>query len=339
MSSITLRQAWHAYETDRNIRPKTRLDYKSKMRCVQDWLDMPIEQINKHMIELRHKEISRRAPQQANYVFKLVRTVINYACVKFEDELDITTNPVKRLSDLRLWNREVPRDRRIPLRKLSTWVDAVLSLESACVRDYLLLLLMTGFRHSEAACLRWEQSRNFPTHGYLDFEARLIKLPCTKNGKPHYLPMSGFLYVLLFERYRERITDYVFPAGRWSNKNKPFDNPYKSIEKVITACGITFSPHDLRRTFLDVAEDVGIDELTQKRLVNHTLSDVTGKHYRAKDPEMLAERLREPMELITQRVLELADLQHTWQTYCESEGIQYENTDIAPMRNRHEEKH
>jgi len=329
---VTLRQAWRDYENDRNIQPRTRRDYKSKLEgCLGDWLDMPLEAIDKHMVERRHKEISQRAPQQSNYTFRLLRTIINYAVIKHEDTICIPVNPVRRLSDLRAWNREVPRERRVPLRKLKAWFDAVLALESSCVRDYLLLLLMTGFRHSEAACLRWEQSRSSPTHGYLDFEARIIKLPCTKNGKPHYLPMSGFLQVLLLERYRERITDYVFPAGRWSNKNKPFDNPYKSIEKVITTCGIKFSPHDLRRTFLDIAEDAGLDELTQKRLVNHTLSDVTGRHYRAKDPELLAERLREPMEMITQRVLELADLQQTWQRYCENEGIQphYENINIA----------
>ena len=61
--------------------------------------------------------------------------------------------------------------------------------------------------------------------------------------------------------------------------------------------------HDLRRTFITVAESLDIPHYALKRLLNHRAdSDVTGGYI-----VINAERLRDPVERIAARILELAD--------------------------------
>ena len=58
--------------------------------------------------------------------------------------------------------------------------------------------------------------------------------------------------------------------------------------------------HDLRRTFITVAESLDISAYAAKRLVNHKMSgDVTAGYIIAD-----VARLRDPMQKITDRLLE-----------------------------------
>ncbi len=297
MQSLTLRDVWRDYSDTRDLKLETYHDYLSKFKNVDDWFDLDMNRITKDMVEQRHREISRRAPTQANYTFRVIRTLFNFAISKYEKDGEslIRHNPVSRLSQIKAWNRERARTRHVPLHRLKDWFGAVLLLDTVTMRDYLLLLLFTGMRHTEAASLKWE---------FIDWEGGFINIPETKNGEPHTLPMTVYLRELLQERYQHRTNPYVFPGGRPLKPKGRMRSPYKVIDKVIASTGIKFSPHDLRRTFNIVAEDAGIDEFTRKRLLNHSLQDVTGRHYSVKNPE----RLREPMERISNHILTLAGL-------------------------------
>lgn len=61
--------------------------------------------------------------------------------------------------------------------------------------------------------------------------------------------------------------------------------------------------HDLRRTFISIAESLDIPAYALKRLLNHRAdTDVTGGYI-----VIGVERLRLPVERIAARILELAD--------------------------------
>jgi len=71
------------------------------------------------------------------------------------------------------------------------------------------------------------------------------------------------------------------------------------MRKVINESGLSFSLHDLRRTFITIADSLDIPHYALKRLVNHSLgSDVTAG-YIVSD----IERLRAPMQKITDKIL------------------------------------
>lgn len=158
-------------------------------------------------------------------------------------------------------------------------------------RHFLLVALFTGMRRAEIARMRWEN---------VDLAGRLIHLPTTKNGDPLDLPMSGFLADLLAERQKSAGDgEWVFPGfghDRHMNEIKRF------LDRVEAGSGVKFTCHDLRRTFITVAESLDIPHYALKRLLNHRAdSDVTGGYI-----VINAERLRAPVERVAAKILELA---------------------------------
>ena len=72
--------------------------------------------------------------------------------------------------------------------------------------NYLLLILFTGLRRSEAASLTWDD---------VDFAARIlrVKASATKARRKLDLPMSSFVFDLLEARRMIGDTNWIFPAG------------------------------------------------------------------------------------------------------------------------------
>ena len=75
------------------------------------------------------------------------------------------------------------------------------------------------------------------------------------------------------------------------------------VEEIRTASGITFIPHDLRRTFATVAESLDLSWKTVKFLLNHKMDDDVTAGYVISE----AERLRAAMQRITATLLGLIE--------------------------------
>ena len=160
-------------------------------------------------------------------------------------------------------------------------------------RDFLLMALFTGMRRGELQRLQWQN---------LDLEERKLHLPKTKNGDPLTLPLSGFLLDLLSERKASAVASpWVFPG---SGPVGHLVEPKKFLHRVTAASGVSFTCHDLRRTYITIAESLDIPHYALKRLLNHrTSNDVTGGYI-----IINVDRLRGPVEAIAERILELKEL-------------------------------
>jgi len=74
--------------------------------------------------------------------------------------------------------------------------------------------------------------------------------------------------------------------------------------RVSAGSGVAFTLHDLRRTFITIAESLDVPYYALKRLLNHRANgDVTGGYI-----VVNAERLRGPVEQVAARILELANV-------------------------------
>jgi integrase len=90
-------------------------------------------------------------------------------------------------------------------------------------------------------------------------------------------------------------------------KSEHFEKPKKAVAKVREASGVSFTLHDLRRTFITVAEGMDISSYTLKCLLNHKdKRDVTAGYIVLK-----VERLREPMQRIAAFILRAAGIKKT----------------------------
>ena len=159
-------------------------------------------------------------------------------------------------------------------------------------RDFLLLALFTGMRRNEIASLSWEN---------IDLDERKLHLPTTKNGDPLVLPLSDYLLNLLQERKEcAGVSPWVFPGKGPAGH---IFEPKKFSQRVAAASGVPFTLHDLRRTYITIAESLDIPHYALKRLLNHRSSaDVTGGYI-----IINVDRLRGPVELISERILEMKE--------------------------------
>lgn len=239
--------------------------------------------ITKEMISKKHIELAEEHdPATANLTMTLLKSIYNFYKA-MNDDVNIK-NPVDVLSTTRSWYKIPVRKNYIKKNQLKQWHTA-LNKCSLTMKDYLLFVLFTGLRSQEAATLKWEQ---------VDFKSRTFKILDTKNKVPHELPMSDFLYSLLF--YRDKSGVYVFSG---TGKKGHIVNNQSALKNIIAECGVKFMVHDLRRTFATIADSLDISSYTLKRLLNHkSTADVTAG-YIGSD----IERLRKPMEEISQFIL------------------------------------
>jgi integrase len=297
---VTLRQVWADYQLSRarRLKPSTIADYDRKIhRCFKDWLDIPMRSITKDMIEERHRQISLSGERGtgetlANIAMRVLKALFNYAASKYESE-DLQVNPVRRLSEVRAWNREKQRENYITAAQMPAWFKAVLSLRSHTLRDYLILLILTGMRRGEAATLRWSD---------VNFEENTITMRDTKNRKDHALPLSDYLLRMLTNRRLLVPTKepFVFPGAVSGSHISLFS---KSHSQVIKKSGVQFMLHDLRRTFITNAEALDIQFVTIQKLANHSDASITAKYVVRN-----VDRLRAPMQAITDSILSQAGL-------------------------------
>jgi integrase len=281
---LTLRDAFADYvRIRRNLSERSRYDYESNLRRnLGDWLDLPLASITSSMCLERHALIGvTKGTSGANTTMRVLRAIYNCTAATYDE---MPPNPVLKLSQTRAWYRERRRRTVIRLHELPRWYAAVMELENETMRDYLRLLLFTGLRRSEGLNLRWSD---------VDFGNRILTIPDTKNHEPLTLPLSDFLFALLNNR---RTAD---PNGEWvfasHRTDKHFQDPKKAVKRVIESSGVTFMLHDLRRTFITVAESLDIPAYALKALLNHKdRSDVTAGYI-----ILDAERLRRPMQAIS----------------------------------------
>lgn len=293
--AVTLIEVFETYKaTRKTLKPKTLYDYERVMnQSFADWHKKPLLDITKDKVAKRHTLLGKKnGHAYANLSMRVLRALFNFAAGQYEDSQGrslVLENPVKRLSQTRAWYRVDRRQTYVKPHELPDWYNAVSALANETLRDYLLLLLFTGLRRQEAAKLQWKQ---------VDLAAKTIRIIDTKNNQEHTLPLPDYLYELLKRRQQNATNEYVFPG---TGKGGYIIEPRKQIAKVIEQTGIHFTIHDLRRTFVTVAESLDISAYAVKKLINHKLtSDVTAGYIM-----MDVERLRKPMQMISDYLLRL----------------------------------
>ena len=293
MKQVTLNEVFEDYlHARKSLKAKTLYDYNRVIKIAfHKWQHKPLISITKDKASKQHELLGKEHGEAyANLAMRVLRALFNFAAGQYEDAQGkslITENPVTRLSQTRSWYRIERRQTFIKSHELALWYQGVKKLKNNVLTDYLIFTLFTGLRRQEAAKLRWDQ---------VDLQANTLRITDTKNNEAHALPLSDYLLELLTKRKSDATTDYVFQG---TGALGYIIEPRKQMAKVIEETGIHFTIHDLRRTFITIAESLDIPAYALKRLMNHKMrSDVTAGYIVAD-----VERLRKPMQLITDFLL------------------------------------
>jgi integrase len=290
--NTTLIEAFEDYLlTRKDLKPSTIHDYRRSMNGpFLLWQTKPLPAITKDMVQLRHAALGKKSKARANNAMRVLRAVFNHAIAKYEDNYGhqvVLSNPVDRLSQTHAWYKVDQRQTLIKPHELPDWFAATMQLNSETTRHYLYLLLLTGLRRSEASRLQWDD---------VDFEDKTLTIKETRNQQVHVLPLSDFLYELLRKRYTVRESPYVFPSD---SERGYLIEPKTAVKRVSELSGVTFTLHDLRRTFITIAESLDIPGYALKRLLNDKdQNDVTAGYN-----DSNVDRLREPMQQITDFII------------------------------------
>lgn len=297
----TLRQAWADYQDCRDLKPKTLRNYNYRISTyLGDWLDLPVTSITRKMIEERHRSIGAKAA--ANYSMKTLRSLLEFARAKYETAEGIPllpSNPVDRLTQLKCWHRELPRQDVIGPGDFPALFKGLYQLDNHTARDLLLVILFTGMRLGEAQSLTWNRT---------NLQTGIITLRSTKNGLDAFIPMSVFVRKLLIQRRLIVDSPFVFPGYKRGgafeldgDKATRFQASTRSFKVIREKVGIVFSPHTLRRTFASVADDVEVKHEVISALLNHYKKGVTEKYVIRS-----IERLRRASQAVADAILAYA---------------------------------
>ena len=291
LEAITTGQAFDQFfDTRRSMAEGTKDRYGRSINLyLKDWKSKPITSLMRQMILKRHQTLGKAHGEvTANNVMRHLRSVYNVTAAAHDE---FPPNPVLILTQARAWFPEKRRRTVVSAQSLPAWWEAVFD-EPDYSRDFLLIALFTGMRRSEIASLRWE---------YINLEERALHLPKTKNGDPLDLPLADFLVELL--KGRKGLvgkSPWVFPS---TGRKGHIVETKKFTARVAEKSGIQFTLHDLRRTFISIAESLDIPHYALKRLLNHrSAGDVTGGYI-----VIDTERLRDPVDRVANKILRLID--------------------------------
>lgn len=299
VKTVTLLEAYiHFIEARKSLAERTKSDYEYTFnRLILDWMKLPWVSITREMVLKRHAEVGKvNGWATANHLMRALGSVLR-SSMKFyrapDGSMLVQECPTSILSDAHAWFPKNAKDTYIKPHQLKAWFEAVQMLDNKIAADYLELLVLTGLRRSEGASLRWD---------CVDLISRTLTIEITKSKRKHVLPISDYLMAMLTRRKEAAINDFVFPG---SGKSEHLVEVKKNVAAVVKATKLQFTLHDLRRTFITIAESLDISAYAVKRLANHSMGgDVTATHYIVFD----IERLRDPMEKINRYILRNAGI-------------------------------
>jgi len=271
------------------LKELTKKDYRKALEdTCSDWMDRPLVDITKERVKKRYQKGVLKSVARTNNAFRVLRAVFNFAQNEYEDGSGNPLFPINPVDALKgKWHGVEPKETYLDTETIPRWYEAVKTLENPINRAYLLFLLHTGCRSTEARLLQIAD---------VDLKKRSFTLKDPKNRRDVTLPLPTPIMELL-KPIIKRSKLYIFEGD-----NGPISRPTKAIRKVSKVINHNWSLHDLRRTFATLAER-DISAYSLKFLINHkSAGDVTGNYIR-----MDFDELEKATNKVSNRILRIVE--------------------------------
>jgi integrase len=232
------------------------------------WRTRRLSDIRRDEVEKLHATLGAENGQySANHSVRLLRCMFNLAR---DWKMLRGENPAARI---RLFKEE-RRERFLSPEELKRVNNALTQETDWRWRTYFPLALMLGTRRSELLSLRWAD---------IDLNQRTVRLPETKAGRPHFLPLPEPAAALLEALPSRGNSEWVFPSDRTDGH---IVEPAKAWQRIRGHAGVLdVRIHDLRHTLASwlVAQGFGLPLIG--RALNHRQTSTTERYaHLALDP-------------------------------------------------------
>jgi len=228
------------------------------------WGSLKARAITRPDVETLHRTIGKRAPYEANRVLALLSKMFELAR-RWGFVPEGHGNPARDIDRF----TEAKRDRWVTHDELPRLAQAINEEPNASARAALWLYLLTGARKTELLKAQWAD---------VDWTRAELRLPDTKAGRTHYIPLSPPAVALLRDLPQTEGNPYVLPGklpgAHLVNISKPWG-------RVRTAAGVAdVRLHDLRRTVGSWLAQSGNSLHLIGRVLNHSNQSTTAVYAR-----------------------------------------------------------
>ncbi len=271
--SITLIELLEEYISDRgsNLQSNTAKGYRYNLKKFMTVL------ASKPLVVLSHDDFiawykkNESRPIAAERTFSTAKTLLAYAVAKKYVLQNVAAHAKTIIGR---YKPKAQVKSHISLSQMPQFLDALFELSAAnqlsnTMRDYFVLMLVTGLRKTEAASITWSN---------VDFKEKTFSIPDNKPGRFLTLPMNKLLRDLFAHRAQHKKHDqFVFPNMMNTGHVK---EPNKSLNKISQLAGLGFNlrSHDFRRTFTTLCNELGIELSDAGMLLNHAKRNVTDNY-------------------------------------------------------------
>ena len=253
---------------------------------LMDFRARKLSDLSRNDVARLHAKIGATAPYRANRLVALLRKMFNLAR---DWGLYLGENPATRIQ----FFREESRDRFVQPEELPRLFQAIVEEPNVYVRTILLTALLTGARRSEVLTMRWDD---------VSLTRAEWRIPQTKAGRPHLLPLPNPLVVMLQSLPRTEAVPYVFPGQNGAGHLQNIKRAWDRIRLKAGMQDVRF--HDLRRTVGSWLAGSGESLPLIGKVLNHSDVSTTAIYARLSlDP------VRQALERNASKMLEAAELQ------------------------------
>lgn len=256
---ITLRVALEQHCTQaldprqRKVSAETAAGYEAMLRRhVPRWMDMPITDITRQMVNAQIKSMSN-TPTTASCLLRALGAIYGTQLAYRDDGYE--HDPTYRVKGYEARTRDLLFDesKRWPA------LEAISKVQNLTRKAAWLALLFTGFRMGNIRALRWSD---------IDLDERMLTLGRMKNGLKRTFPLSD-IAVEVF-RHTPRTHDQIVFEGR--HYGKPITNLRQlDADGNDVNNGGVLRPHDTRHLFSSAAAKAGLSA----PVINWMRGDVT----------------------------------------------------------------
>lgn len=219
----------------------------------------------------------RKTPYEANRMLALLSKMFSLA-ERWSLRPD-NSNPAKNIDRY----REKKRERYLTSAEVAQlWKvlnsDAASSKVSQSAIAAIKLLILTGRRLNEILQLKWE---------WVDLEAKVLRLPDTKNGSLLVSLGEPAIEVLNELKTAKADETFVISGKRKSAHLVNLQKPWRLVREMADLEDVRL--HDLRHTFASVGAGMGMSLHMLGRLLGHTQEATTRRYaHLAQDPVRIA---------------------------------------------------
>jgi integrase len=158
-----------------------------------------------HFSTYRDKRLKEVKAGTVNREFSIIKHAFDIAGREWD--IPLRDNPLGKMKKMKAQNA---RTRRMSDEEYTALQDAAVKSRNSQIMPLVRFAIATGMRRGEIMCLRWDE---------IDFQARTLHIPVTKNGHARTIPLSREALAVLAdiqnctnaEREEGRTVDHVFP--------------------------------------------------------------------------------------------------------------------------------